>query len=491
MHLGMFLQGAGHHVAGWRYPGADSGGENLPHLVRQAVTAERAKFDMVFLADGLTSSEDGHPSQIARFEPLMVLTAFALATSRIGLAATASTTYGEPFHLARAFASLDHISGGRAAWNAVTTSYASTGANFGMQHPAHADRYAIAEEFIDVVRGLWDSWDDGAFPKDKATGVYAIQSKRHVLDHKGQYFSVKGPLNISRPPQGHPIIVQSGSSEPGQQLAARTGDVVFTAHQSLESAQAFYRELKGRLARFGTQARGARDHAGLPAGAGRHRAGGARQARAARQLDRPEQGDRPCCPTGSATTSPAYDLDGPLPELPVSEQLQSRAKLLTDAARRDNLTLRQLAQMVATGRGHYVMCGTPEQIADRMEQWFREGGADGFNVMPPYFPGGLDDFAAGVIPILQKRGLFRTEYEGTTLRDHFGLSRGRRTGIGPWRVRRCRRACGLRTAIVRRRCPARCQEHCMPPRIVVVAAHPSPRSARSPARWRRPASSWS
>ena len=251
MHLGMFLQGAGHHLAGWRYPGADSGSENIPHLVRQAVTAERAKFDMVFLADGLTSSEDGHPSQIARFEPLMVLATFATATSRIGLAATASTTYGEPFHLARAFASLDHMSHGRAAWNAVTTSYTSTGANFGVKHPAHADRYAIAEEFIDVVRGLWDSWDDGAFPKDKATGIYADQSKRHVLDHKGQYFSVKGPLNVSRPPQGHPIIIQSGSSEPGQQLAARTADVVFTAHQTLESAQAFYRELKGRLAAFG------------------------------------------------------------------------------------------------------------------------------------------------------------------------------------------------------------------------------------------------
>src|SRR5262245_47847758 len=251
MHLGMFLQGAGHHIAGWRYPGADSGSENIAHLVRQAVTAECAKFDMVFLADGLTSSEDGHPSQIARLEPLMVLATFATATSRVGLAATASTTYGEPFHLARAFASLDHLSGGRAAWNAVTTSYTSTGANFGVTHPAHADRYAIAEEFIDVVRGLWDSWEDGAFPRDKTTGVYVDQSKRHVLDHQGKYFSVKGPLNVSRPPQGHPIIIQSGSSEPGQRIAARTADVVFTAHQSLESAQAFYRELKGRLPAFG------------------------------------------------------------------------------------------------------------------------------------------------------------------------------------------------------------------------------------------------
>ena len=422
MHLGMFLQGAGHHVAGWRYPGADSGSENLPHLVRQAVTAERAKFDMVFLADGLTSSEDGHPSQIARFEPLMVLATFATATSRIGLAATASTTYGEPFHLARAFASLDHLSNGRAAWNAVTTSYTSTGANFGVTHPAHADRYAIAEEFIDVVRGLWDSWDDGAFPKDKATGVYVDQSKRHVLDHKGRYYSVKGPLNVSRSPQGYPIIIQSGSSGPGQALAARTADVVFTAHQSLESAQGFYRELKGRLAAFGRKPDSLAIMPGfLPVLGGTEQEARDKLALLDSWTDQskviPMLSDR----LGHDVSG--YDLDGPLPDLPVSEQLQSRAKLLTDAARRDNLTLRQLARMVATGRGHYVMCGTPEQIAERMELWFRERGADGFNVMPPYFPGGLDDFANGVIPILQNRGLFRTDYGGQTLRDHFGLPR--------------------------------------------------------------------
>jgi FMN-dependent oxidoreductase (nitrilotriacetate monooxygenase family) len=434
MHLGMFLQGAGHHVAGWRYSGAESGSENLPHLVRQAVAAERARFDMVFLADGLTSSEDGHPSQIARFEPLMVLTAFAMATSRIGLAATASTTYGEPFHLARAFASLDHISKGRAAWNAVTTSYASTGANFGIKHPAHADRYAIAEEFIDVVRKLWDSWEDGAFPKDKTAGVYVNQSKRHAIDHKGQFFSVKGPLNTSRPPQGHPIIVQSGSSEPGQQLAARTADVVFTAHQSLESAQAFYRELKGRLAPFGRRPDELAIMPGfLPVLGGTEKEARAKLALLDSWTDQSKVISMLSDRLGHDVSG--YDLDGPLPELPASEQLQSRAKLLTDAARRDNLTLRQLAQMVATGRGHYVMCGTPEQIAGRMEQWFREGGADGFNVMPPYFPGGLDDFADGVIPILQKRGLFRTEYEGTTLREHFGLARPANPHGAPARLR--------------------------------------------------------
>jgi FMN-dependent oxidoreductase (nitrilotriacetate monooxygenase family) len=422
IHLGMFLQGAGHHLAGWRYPDADSGSENMPHLLRQAVTAERAKFDMVFLADGLTSSEDGHPSQIARFDPMLVLATFATATSRIGLAATVSTTYGEPFHVARAFASLDHLSHGRAAWNAVTTSYTSTGANFGIKHPAHADRYAIAEEFIDVVRGLWDSWEDGAFPRDKAAGIYVDQSKRHQLGHKGQYFSVQGPLNTSRPPQGHPIVVQSGSSVPGQQLAARTADVVFTAHQSLDSAQAFYRELKGRLAAFARQPEQLAIMPGFLPVLGRTE----KEARDKLALLDGWTDQSKVVPMLSDRLGhdvSRYDLDGPLPDLPASEQLQSRAKLLTDAARRDNLTLRQLAQMVATGRGHYVMCGTPLQIADRMELWFREGAADGFNVMPPYFPGGLDDFVQGVIPILQERGLFRTEYEGTTLRDHFGFAR--------------------------------------------------------------------
>ncbi len=422
MHLGLFLQGAGHHMAGWRYPGADSGGENLQHLLRQVVRAERAKFDMVFLADGLTTSAEAHPSQIARFEPLLALATFATATSRIGLAATTSTTYGEPFHTARAFSTLDQLSGGRAAWNAVTTSYASTGANFGVTHPPHADRYAIAEEFIDVVKGLWDSWDDGAFPKDKASGTYADRSKLHVLDHQGKYFSVKGPLNSSRPPQGHPIIIQSGSSDPGQALAARTADVVFTAQQSLDDAQAFYRGLKARLAAFGRTADSLAIMPGfLPVIGGTEAQARQKLALLDSWTDRSKAMRMLADRLGHDISG--YDPDGPVPDLPVSEQLQSRARLLAETARRDNLTLGQLASLVAVGRGHYVMCGTSEQIADRMELWFRESGADGFNVMPPYFPGGLDDFADGVIPILQKRGLFRTDYDGPMLHDHFGLPR--------------------------------------------------------------------
>jgi FMN-dependent oxidoreductase (nitrilotriacetate monooxygenase family) len=423
LHLNAFLMGVGHHEAAWRHPRTDPKAlDDVAHFQHLAQIAEHGTFDSVFLADGVQIWGDVRHTAAGRFEPLTLLTALSQVTDHIGLIATASTGFSEPYNLARLFSSLDHISGGRAGWNAVTTSYASTGANFGVQHPVHADRYAIAEEFIDVVRGLWDSWDDGAFPKDKSTGTFVDQSKRHVLDHKGQFFSVKGPLNTSRPPQGHPIIVQSGSSVPGQELAARTGDVVFTAHQTLESAQAFYRELKGRLPRYGRRSEDLAIMPGfLPVLGGTEKEARDKLAQLDSWTDQSKVIGMLSDRLGHDISK--YDLDGPLPELPVSEQIQSRARLLTDAARRDNLTLRQLAQMVATGRGHFVMCGTPEQIAARMEAWFVAGGADGFNVMPPYFPGGLDDFAAGVIPILQKRGLFRTEYEGTTLRDHFGLSR--------------------------------------------------------------------
>lgn len=422
IHLGLFLQGAGHHVAGWRYPGADSGSENLPHLLRIAAIAERAKFDMLFLADGLTSGADAHPSMIARFEPLTLLAALAMATSRIGLVATASTTYGEPFHLARAFASIDHLSGGRAGWNVVTTSYARTAANFGAVHPNHDERYAVAEEFVDVVKGLWDSWDDGAFPKDKERGLYADATKMHVLNHAGKYFSVKGPLNIPRPPQGHPVIVQAGSSDPGQDLAARTADVVFTAQENIEDARRFYASLKARVTAQG------RDPASVAIMPGFLPVIGATTQQARDKLATLEGWTDPAhalplLNERLGTDVSGYDLDGPLPDLPPSEQLQSRSRLLIGLARRENLTIRQLAQHVAAGRGHRLVCGTPVEIADEMQLWFETGAADGFNVMPPYFPGGLEDFADRVVPILRERGLFRENYESVTLRGHFGLPR--------------------------------------------------------------------
>ncbi|WP_186149847.1 LLM class flavin-dependent oxidoreductase [Burkholderia gladioli] len=423
MRLGLFLQGAGHHVAGWRHPEAESGSENFELLRRVVQTAERAKFDMVFLADGLTSGPDAHPSMAQRFEPLTLLSALAMHTTHIGLAATASTTYSEPYHLARVFASLDRLSGGRAAWNVVTTSYDRTAANFTRgNHPDHAERYEMAGEFVDVVKGLWDSWDEDAVIRDKARGVYFDSAKVHALDHEGRFFRIKGPLNASRPPQGHPVVIQAGSSGPGQDLAARIAEVVFTAQQTLEEAQVFYRDLKGRLAKFGRAGQALHVMPGVFPVIGRTE----REAR-----EKYEQLQQWIDTSGALSLLSdrlghdvsRYPLDGPLPELPESDQLKSRAKLLTDLARRENLTLRQLYYLVAGARGHRIVWGTAGQVADALEEWFTQDAADGFNIMPPYFPGGLDDFVEQVVPELQRRGLFRTEYAGSTLREHLGLPR--------------------------------------------------------------------
>lgn len=428
IHLGLFLQGAGHHVSGWRHPKAEAGSENFDLLRRVTQAAEQAKFDMVFLADGLTSGVDAHPSTIARFEPLTLLAALALVTDKIGLAATSSTTYGEPYHTARAFSSIDHLSHGRAAWNIVTTSYARTANNFSKSHPEHDERYAVAEEFVDVVRGLWDSWDDDAFIKDKQSGIYADPNKVHMLDHQGQYYSVKGPLNIPRSPQGHPILIQAGSSGPGQDLAARTADVVFTAQQSLAEAQGFYKSLKSRVEKFGRPADAVAVMPGFLPVIGRT------SKEAAEKLAELDQWTElksamPLLEERIGHSLADYDPDGPLPDLPISDQLRSRAELLTALARRENLTIRQLALRVAAGRGHHIVLGTPVDVADRMQEWFETRAADGFNVMPPFFPEGLEDFTQLVVPILQERGLFRTDYTGSTLRDHLGLARPALTSV--------------------------------------------------------------
>lgn len=428
IHLGLFLQGAGHHVSGWRHPKAEAGSENFDLLRRVTQAAEQAKFDMVFLADGLTSGVDAHPSTIARFEPLTLLAALALVTDKIGLAATSSTTYGEPYHTARAFSSIDHLSHGRAAWNIVTTSYARTANNFSKSHPEHDERYAVAEEFVDVVRGLWDSWDDDAFIKDKQSGIYADPNKVHMLDHQGKYYSVKGPLNIPRSPQGHPILIQAGSSGPGQDLAARTADVVFTAQQSLAEAQGFYKSLKSRVEKFGRPADAVAVMPGFLPVIGRT------SKEAAEKLAELDQWTElksamPLLEERIGHSLAEYDPDGPLPDLPISDQLRSRAELLTALARRENLTIRQLALRVAAGRGHHIMLGTPVEVADRMQEWFETRAADGFNVMPPFFPEGLEDFTQLVVPILQERGLFRTDYKGSTLRDHLGLARPALTSV--------------------------------------------------------------
>jgi FMN-dependent oxidoreductase (nitrilotriacetate monooxygenase family) len=422
MRLGVFVQTPGHHVAGWRHRDAISGGPSLTLMKHIAATAERGKFDMFFLGDGFATGYGEHPSTIGKFEPLTLLSALAMGTSRIGLAATASTTYAEPYHVARGFASLDHLSGGRSGWNVVTTAYAKSGAVFGRQHPPHAERYAMAEEFVEACRILWDSWDDNAFLADKATGHFVRPGSLHVPNFNGKYFSIQGALNVPRPPQGHPVLIQAGSSSPGQTLAARIADVVFTAQNDMAEAQSFYTGVKAQLVQYGRQADSALIMPGVFPVVGRtEEEAQAIFAELNRNIDMTQAftvlSDR------LGTDMSAYPLDGPVPALPETEHLKSRATLLLEMARREKLSLRELFYRVAAARGHLLLIGSPLQIANTLEIWFRSGAADGFNVMPPFFPRQFDDFVDLVVPILQERGLFRADYTGVTLRDHLGLAR--------------------------------------------------------------------
>ena len=422
MRLGIFVQAAGHHVAGWRHPDAIPGGPDLALMKHIAATAERGRFDMFFLADNFTTGYAEHPSSIGKFEPLTLLSVLSAVTTHLGLAATASTTYAEPYHVARAFSSLDHLSGGRAAWNVVTTSYPKNGAVFGRQHPPHAERYAMAEEFVEACRLLWDSWDDDAFVMDKLRGTFVRPGTLHIPDFEGKYFTVKGGLNLPRCPQGQPVIIQAGSSTPGQALAARTAEVVFTAQNNLPDAQEFYVGLKAQLAQHGREADSLKIMPGfMPVIGATEAEARALFAELSSQLDMKQAHTVLSDRLGMDMSG--FDLDAPVPDLPESEHLKSRALLLLETARRDGLTLRELCHHVAASRGHLTVIGTPGQVADAMEQWFRAGAADGFNLMPPFFPGQFDAFVDHVVPILQARGLLRREYEGRTLRENLGLAR--------------------------------------------------------------------
>lgn len=423
MRLGVFVQTPGHHVGGWRHPDAVvDGWPNLGLMKHIAATAERGKFDMFFLGDGFATGYGEHPSTIGKFEPLTLLSALAMTTSRLGLAATGSTTYAEPYQIARSFASLDHLSGGRAAWNVVTTAYAKSAAVFGRQHPPHAERYAMAEEFVEACRILWDSWADDAFIADKKAGTFVRPGSLHVPSFHGKYFTVEGGLNVPRPPQGHPVLIQAGSSGPGQALASRIADVVFTAQNDLAKAQAFYRTVKAQVAGFGRQPDEVLVMPGVFPVIGRT-AGEAQKifAELNRNIDTAQAFTVLSERLGSDMS--AHPLDEPVPALPETEHLKSRAALLIEMARREKLTLRQLYYRVAAARGHLLLIGTGAEIADVLEAWFRADAADGFNVMPPFFPGQFDAFVAEVVPHLQERGLFRAHYTGTTLRDHLGLKR--------------------------------------------------------------------
>ncbi|WP_116893715.1 LLM class flavin-dependent oxidoreductase [Pseudomonas syringae] len=429
MKLGAFLMATGHHVAAWRHPDVPAdAGLDFKHYRHVARVAEAAKFDALFVADSVAAATGDIASRMARsdhFEPLTLLSALSAVTEHIGLIATATTTYNEPYHVARKFASLDHLSGGRAGWNLVTSDAAAEAQNFGRaEHVAHAERYSRAREFHQVVTGLWDSWADDAFTRDKASGEYYDPARLHVLDHQGEHFRVKGPLNVARSPQGQPVVVQAGSSEVGRDLAAQTAEVVFTAQTSLASAQAFYADIKGRLRAFGRDADSLKIMPGVFIVVAETEALAKAKFESFQELVEPQVGVALLGRMLGNFDLSGYPLDGPLPELPLTDSGQrSRQKLLTELADQENLTLAQLGRRIAGGRGHYSLIGTPEQIADELQRWFEQGAADGFNVLVPHLPGGLEDVAQLLVPELQRRGLFRTEYDGMTLRENLGLQR--------------------------------------------------------------------
>ena len=428
LHLGAFMRPVSIHTGAWRYPGAlPDANFSLAAIQRFIRSLEAAKFDYFFMADhlgvlNLPRQALMRSHTVTSFEPFTLLSALAGVTERIGLVATASTTYDEPFHVARRFASLDHISGGRTGWNVVTTSNPDSSRNFGLEtQPDHAARYHRAREFHDVVTGLWDSFADDAFVMDAAKGIYFDPDRMHALNHKGEHFSVTGPLNIARPVQGWPVIFQAGASDPGRQLAAETAEAVFAAESTLEGSKAYYDDVKGRAATVGRNP----DHIKIMPAVFLVVGDTVEEAHAKRaKLDSLVHYD-----SGIHSLSgmlghdvSGFDPDGPLPDIPESNASKSSRRFMIELARAENLTIRQLAAK-AGSYGGLAFVGTAKTIADEMQHWLEQGACDGFTTMFPYLPEGLEDFAGKVVPELQARGLFRTEYEGETLRDHLGLPR--------------------------------------------------------------------
>jgi FMN-dependent oxidoreductase (nitrilotriacetate monooxygenase family) len=438
LHLNAFLMGVGHHEAAWRLPESDPRAEvDVEHYRNLARIAERGKLDSLFLADGPVLWDQVGRRPSGSLEPTVLLTALAGVTERIGLIATASTTYNEPYNLARRFASLDVISGGRAGWNIVTTAGLNAARNFNLDHlPAHHERYQRAAEFVDVSLKLWDSWDDDVVLADKAAGVWGDQDKIYPPAHEGTHFRVAGALNVPRTPQGHPLLVQAGSSADGRNFAARYAEAVFTAHQTLADAQEFYDDLKRRAAEHGRDP----DHIKILPGI--VPLIGATEAEA-RELDAElnrlirAEFALPGLAELLGVDLADLRLDSELPaHLPAEEEIEgakSRRTLVVNLGRRERLTVREIIARMGGGRGHLTFAGTAEQVADAIESWYDNGAADGFNIMPPVLPSSLERFVDEVVPILQARGRFRTEYTGRTLREHYGLPRpaNRHTAAAP------------------------------------------------------------
>jgi len=430
LKLGTFLTPAGEHIAAWRHPSVTArSGMDFDALVRIAEIAEAGKFDFLFAGD-VSPNSDLPPDMLGRsawldkLDPLTMLSAVAARTTRIGLIGTATTTYGEPYSLARCFASLDHVSHGRAGWNLVTSMNHTDAGNFGKpEHDPIAERYKRAEEFLTVVRGLWDCWDDEAFIRDRAGGVYVAARELPRLDHAGHFFKVRGPMDQPRPPQGHPIIVIAGASEDGRDLAARAADLVFSSQQSLASAQAFYADIKARATKAGRRPEDIFVLTGFQPIVGETAAAAKAKFAELQALLHPAVALSMLTTLLGGVDLAQYPLDEPLPPLPPAKGLTSRRDALVALAKREGWTIRQLALHVAGSRGHPVVTGTGAMVADYMQTWFEGRGADGFLMLPAMNPGSLADFVEAVVPELQARGIYRRDYAGTTLRDHLGVAR--------------------------------------------------------------------
>ncbi|KAF2811969.1 alkanesulfonate monooxygenase [Mytilinidion resinicola] len=436
LHLTAFMRPVSLHTGAWRYPGSyPDANFNLKHITSFIQKLEAAKFDAFFMADHLAvlnmpveALKRSHT--VTSFEPFTLLSALSQVTDKIGLAATASTTYDEPYHIARRFASLDHLSDGRAAWNIVTTGNPESAKNFGLdEHVEHSERYKRAREFYDVVTGLWDSFADDAFIRDRESGVYFDPEKLHVLNHKGDELKVKGPLNIARPVQGWPVIVQAGQSEPGRQLAAETAEVVFCSPRDLDAAKALYADIKGRTKAAGRDP----NHLKILPAALIVIGDTVEDAKNKRlKLDTFVHYDSAIASLSIALGSDAtgFDPDKPLPaDIPETNSSKTSRLGVIQLAEKDKLTVRQLAQRLG-GYSGLAFVGTPETVAEELEKWLAEDAADGFTVTFPFLPQGLDDVAERLIPELQRRGIFRKDYEGTTLREHLGLPRPKNQFFG-------------------------------------------------------------
>lgn len=434
MKLGMFYWQCGHHLAAWRHPdGVPDSGTNLPHLIELAKISERGLFDMFFMADSVTWWRGSleameRDSYSVWIEPFTLMGALAQHTTHLGLVCTATTTYDQPYLIARHFASLDLISNGRAGWNLVTSGNALEAESFGLDaHMEKHARYRRGREFAHVVRGLWNSWEEGAFMRDKASGRYMDPGKLQVLQHEGEFFRVKGPLNVAPSPQGEPVLVQAGASEDGKELAAESAEVVFGAQTHIGPARDFYADVKGRMGKYGRHPDSLKMMPGLFTCVGRTESDARAKHEALQDLIDPLVGLQLLSKRMEWDLS-GLDVDGPLPDLPHDKINSSRSKLMHDLARREGYTIKQLYRHIAGARGHCQIVGTPREIVDMMEEWVATKACDGFNIMPPVFPGSLVDFVDLVVPELQRRGLYRTAYEGTTLRANLGLTRP------PWKA---------------------------------------------------------